>query len=176
MGAAAPRDSGLGWRLRAGTGHSHRQRLVGAEARGAVTRRVAGAHCSLRPTHHTAQRDAAGLGNLSSPAPAPVSSGGNVHRVPHGEGAQSWPPSSSSRAGCWTRSRCRAAPGARRVTGVPSTPGPATVPLQHQHSPGTPGPPGCGCGRHLPPAAPPPHLGNRLPSLPARCAHTRLCT
>lgn len=86
--------AGLGRRPRKGTGHSNRQllwqagsTLVGAEARGAVTRRERGEHCSLRPTHHTVQRDAAGLGNLSSPPLAPVLSGGKMHTVPHGEGA-----------------------------------------------------------------------------------------
>lgn len=45
-----------------------------------------GGHRSLRPTHHTVQRDAEGLGNLSSSPLAPALSGGEMHPVPHGEG------------------------------------------------------------------------------------------
>lgn len=93
-GGSSPQRQ-LGWAGGPGRGQgtatgSCRGRLaapwVGAEARGAVTRTERGGHCSLRPTHHTVQRDAEGLGNLSSPPLAPVLSGREMHPVPHGEG------------------------------------------------------------------------------------------
>lgn len=64
--------------------------------------------------------------------------------------------------------------------GVPEAQAPPARPRHLQLAPASPSRVGVG-GRHLPPAAappaaPPPHLGNRLPSLPGRCADTRLCT
>lgn len=79
-GQQLPEAAGMGRRPRKGTGHSSRQllwqagsALVAAGARGAVTRRERGGHCSLRLTHHTIQNSEgrSGLGKfvLTSPGP-----------------------------------------------------------------------------------------------------------